>query len=169
LSIEDRKGETMTTTTITNDSTGGADKATRREVLSAAGKAAAIGATAGIAATVPGTAAAQGTVGQECMTITYRWAEDVRFDFGYYETTHMPLIMRLYGNSISRFELRRGQPGADGAPPPYVATITIWIADPAAFDAAAAEHQAGLRADVPKFTNAELIAQRDRIVAIATS
>lgn len=80
----------------------------------------------------------------------------------------MPLIMRLYGESISRFELRRGQPGADGAKPPYVATITIWIADPAAFDAAAAQHQAGLRADVPKFTNATLIAQRDRIVATAT-
>jgi hypothetical protein len=80
----------------------------------------------------------------------------------------MPLIMRLYGKSISRFELRRGQPGADGALPPYVATITIWIADPAAFDAAAAEHQAGLRADVPKFTNATLIAQRDKIVGTAT-
>lgn len=141
---------------------------TRREIFAAAGTAA-IGAAAGIAALTPAPAAAQSTVGQECMTITYRWAEDVRFDFGYYETTHMPLIMRLYGSSISRFELRRGQPGADGAPPPYVATITIWIADPAAFDAAAAEHQAGLRADVTKFTNAELIAQRDRIVAIAAS
>jgi uncharacterized protein (TIGR02118 family) len=118
-----------------------------------------------------GSAAAQsgaGGVGQECMTITYRYAPDARFDFDYYESTHMPLIMRLYGSSISRFELRRGQPGADGAPPPYIATITIWIADPAAFDAAAAEHQAGIRADVDKFTNAELIAQRDRIVAVAT-
>jgi uncharacterized protein (TIGR02118 family) len=103
------------------------------------------------------------------MTITYRYAPDARFDFEYYESTHMPLIMRLYGDSISRFELRRGQPGDDGSPPPYIATITIWIADPAAFDAAAAEHQAGIRADVDKFTNAELIAQRDRIVAIATS
>jgi uncharacterized protein (TIGR02118 family) len=153
----------------TNQEPKPADAATRRAVLAAAGKAAALGATVGIAATVSTPAAAQGTVGQECMTITYRWAEDVRFDFDYYESTHMPLIMRLYGDSISRFELRRGQPGADGAPPPYVATITIWIADPAAFDAAAAEHQAGLRADVPKFTNAELIAQRDRIVATAAS
>jgi hypothetical protein len=76
--------------------------------------------------------------------------------------------MNAYGKSISRFELRRGQPGADGAPPTYVATITIWIADPKAFDDAAAKHQAALRADVPKFTNAMLVAQRDKIVAIAT-
>ncbi|HEY5666944.1 MAG TPA: EthD family reductase, partial [Gammaproteobacteria bacterium] len=112
----------------------------------------------------------QGNIGQECMTIVYRWAPDVRFDFDYYESTHMPLIMEKYGDSISRFELRRGETASDGStPPPYVATITIWIADAEAFDAAAAEHQAGIRADVDKFTNAELIAQRDRIVAYATS
>jgi uncharacterized protein (TIGR02118 family) len=138
-------------------------------VLAAAGKVAAVGAAAGVAATASSSARAQGEVGQECMTIVYRYADDVRFDFDYYENTHMPLIMRLYGDSISRFELRRGTPGADGSPPPYVATITIWIADVEAFEAAAAEHQAGIRADVDKFTNAELIAQRDRIVAYATS
>jgi len=145
------------------------DRKTRRDVLTAAGKAAAVGAAAstGIAASTP--AAAQGIVGQECMTITYTYSPDARFDFDYYESTHMPTIMRLYGDSISRFELRRGLPGADGAPPPYLATITIWIADVEAFEAAAAEHQAGIRADVDKFTNAELIAQRDRIVAFASS
>jgi uncharacterized protein (TIGR02118 family) len=113
--------------------------------------------------------AAESTVGQQCMTIVYENGPDVRFDFNYYETTHMPLIMRLYGASISRFELRRGLPGADGTPPRYIATISIWIADPAAFDAAAAEHQAGIRADVSKFTNAQLIAQRDSVVGIANS
>jgi uncharacterized protein (TIGR02118 family) len=146
-----------------------AGEATRRDVLAAAGKVAAIGATAAVAGAGSGSAAAQGVAGQECMTIVYRNAPDARFDFDYYESTHMPLIMRLYGDSISRFELRRGQPDADGVPPTYLATITIWIADAAAFDAAAAEHQAGIRADVDKFTNAELIAQRDRIVAYATS
>lgn len=159
------RGKTMTD----KEHTTAADTRTRRDVITAAGKAAAIGATAGIAATAAGPAAAQGAVGEECMTITYRYAPNARFDFDYYESTHMPLIMRLYGDSISRFELRRGQPAADGSPPPYIATISIYIADAEAFDAAAAEHQAGIRADVDKFTDAELIAQRDRIVAIATS
>jgi len=146
-----------------------AKEPTRRQVLTAAGKVAAIGATVGVAAAASAPAAAQGSAGEECMTIVYRYSPDARFDFDYYESTHMPLIMRLYGDSIRRFELRRGQPGADGAPPPYLATITIWIANGAAFDAAAAEHQEGIRADVDKFTDAELIAQRDRIVAVATS
>ena len=137
----------------------------RRTVLLGAGTAAA----GVVAALGTSTATAQGRVDQECMTITYQNGPDVRFNFDYYVNTHMPLIMRLYGKSISHFELRRGQPGADGAPPPYVATISIWIADGAAFDAAQREHQAGLRADVPKFTNAVLIAQRDRIVGTASS
>lgn len=143
----------------------------RRSVLLGAGNVASAGVAATLAATLSSDAVAQSTesaVGQEVMTIIYRNGDDVRFDFDYYERIHQPLIMRLYGKSISRFELRRGLPNADGSKPPYVATITIWIADPVAFDAAAAEHQAGLRADVTKFTNAELIAQRDRIVAIAT-
>jgi len=141
----------------------------RRELLGAAGTAAVAGVTA-VAAGAPGTArAAEIEVGQEVMTIVYRNAPDARFDFDYYEKTHMPLIMDRYGSSISRFELRRGQPGADGAPPPFIATVTIWIADGEAFDRAAAQYQAAIRADVTKFTNAELIAQRDRIVGITTS
>jgi uncharacterized protein (TIGR02118 family) len=138
----------------------------RRSVLLGAGTAAAAGVVAAFGTSA---AQAQGTVEQECMTITYTNGPDVRFNFDYYVNTHMPLIMRLYGKSISRFELRRGLPGADGAAPPYIATITIWIADGKAFDEAQVEHQAGLRADVPKFTNAVLIAQRDRIVGTASS
>jgi len=138
----------------------------RRSVILGAGAVAGLAAT--VAASVPSSAHAESTKGQECMTILYPNGADVHFDFDYYERTHIHNIMNAYGKSISRFELRRGQPAADGAPPTYIATITIWIADPKAFDDAAAKHQAALRADVPKFTNAMLIAQRDKIVAIAT-
>lgn len=141
------------------------DNLSRRDLLRKSGTTVA---AVGAAVAVGGEArAAESIVGQECMTIVYRNGPDVRFDFEYYESTHMPLIMRLYGDSISRFELRRGPPpAADGTLSPYIATISIWIADSEAFDRAAAEHQAGIRADVGKFTNAELIAQRDRVVAI---
>jgi uncharacterized protein (TIGR02118 family) len=141
----------------------------RRAAIIAGGKAAAAGVAAVVASSFGQANAAESRVGQECMTILYENGDDVRFDFDYYEKTHMPLIMSRYGDSISRFELRRGQPGADGSPPRFIATISIWIADGEAFDAAAAEHQAALRADVPKFTNAPLYAQRDRIVGITDS
>ena len=140
----------------------------RRSVILGGGQAAVAGIAATVAASAPSSAQAESTKGQECMTILYPNGADVHFDFDYYERTHIHNIMNAYGKSISRFELRRGQPGADGAPPPYIATITIWIADPKAFDEAATKHQAALRADVPKFTNSMLVAQRDKIVAIAT-
>ena len=140
----------------------------RRAVLFGAGKVAAAGVAGTLGMAGASRAHAEGVAGQECMTIIYQNGQGVRFDFDYYEKTHMHNIMQAYGKSIERFELRRGLPGADGAAPPYIATITIWIADPAAFDAAAAQHQAALRADVSKFTNATLIAQRDKIVAVAT-
>jgi uncharacterized protein (TIGR02118 family) len=139
----------------------------RRSMLLGAGTVAAAGVATTLVAVTSPAHAAESTIGQECMTIVYENGPDIRFDFDYYESTHMPLIMRLYGDSISRFELRRGLPGADGTPARYIATINIWIADPAAFDRAAAEHQAGIRADVSKFTNADLIAQRDSVVGIA--
>jgi len=136
----------------------------RRQIFGQAAKIVAVAATGAVLAGRPGSArAAESVVGQEVMTIVYRNGPGVRFDFDYYESTHMPLIMRLYGESISRFELRRGP--ADG---PYIATISIWIADPVAFDRAAEQYQAGIRADVDKFTNAELISQRDRVVAITS-
>ena len=144
------------------------DRCDRRSMILGAGQAALAGVAAAVGTFAPTSARADSTKGQECMTILYPNGADVHFDFDYYERTHIHNIMNAYGKSISRFELRRGQPGADGAPPPYIATITIWIADPKAFDEAAAKHQAALRADVPKFTNSMLVAQRDKIVAIAT-
>lgn len=138
----------------------------RREILGDAGKVACVAIGAGLVTGAEDVKAAESVVGQECMTIVYENGPDARFDFDYYENTHMPLIMRLYGESISRFELRRGLPDANGTPPPYIATVSIWIADVEAFEAAAAEHQAGIRANVSEFTNANLIAQRDRVVGI---
>jgi uncharacterized protein (TIGR02118 family) len=136
----------------------------RRQVLTASGV---IGAGAAVGSGK--VSAAESIVGQECMTIVYHNGPDVRFDFDYYESTHMPLIMRLYGESISRFELRRGPPpAADGTLSPFIATISIWIANAEAFDRAAAEHQEGSRADVDTFTNAVVVAQRDQVVAIDT-
>jgi uncharacterized protein (TIGR02118 family) len=137
----------------------------RRVFITGAATAAA-GITAALAAGGSQSArAAESTSGQECMTILYVNGEGVTFDFDYYANMQMPLLLDRYGSSIARIELRRGQPGANGAAPPYIATVTIWIADGAAFDAAAAQHQAAIAANIPKFTNAKVTAQRDRIVA----
>lgn len=143
----------------------------RRNVMIGAGKAAAMGAVvaafgSGLSSEASAAAAAKPV---RCMTILYKNGPDVHFDFEYYRIHHITDIMRMYGKSIQKFELRKGLPGADGAAPLYVATITIWIADDAAFDAAGAKYGSTLAAEVPKFTNTQLVAQRDEIYAVATS
>ena len=142
----------------------------RRKVMIGAGKAAAVGAVvAAFGSGLSSGAAAADAKPVRCMTILYKNGPDVKFDFEYYRIHHITDIMRMYGKAIQKFELRKGLPGADGSAPLYVATITIWIADEAAFDAAGAKYGSTLAAEVPHFTNTSLTAQKDEVYAVATS
>lgn len=109
-------------------------------------------------------------IGENVLTILYQSTtpegDPVSFDFDYYRDHHLTLIMDLYGDSISRFELIKPDV-MEGAPPPqYAAVVNIYIADQAAFDAAQAEHGAELVADVPNFTNAALYVQTGQIYGL---
>ena len=99
-----------------------------------------------------------------CITVLYPNPEGVRFDFDYYKKSHATLILRLYGKSIARYELRRGESGPDGGRPPYVATVNFWVADQQAFDEAQSRHAPALIADVPNFTNVQPTIQIEEVV-----
>lgn len=93
-------------------------------------------------------------LGDACLTILYPNEPDVRWDVEYYRTHHMPLIMQLYGDTaIRRFELRKGESAGDGGRPPFIGCINVYINDPAAFDAAGAQHAQALIDDVPNFSS----------------
>lgn len=141
----------------------------RRKLLSGAGKAALLGTITGLfSAALPRRAKAAGSVvGDRCLTVLYPNADDVRFDFDYYRDQHLPLIMRLYGKSIGRFELRKGLPAPDGAKPPYVAVVNIYVADQKAFEEAGAQHGQTLRDDVPNFSSVMPMFQMDEIYGLA--
>ena len=99
-------------------------------------------------------------IGDTCLTILYKNADDVRWDVEYYRTHHMPLIMKLYGpDAISRFELRRGDAGqAPGSKPAFIGSVGIYINQQAAFDAAGKAHGPALVEDVPHFSSVMPIA-----------
>lgn len=142
----------------------------RRSVMIGAGKAAAMGAiAAAFGYRLPSESRPENTKAVRCITVLYKNGSDVKFDFDYYKTQHMTLIMRLYGKAIARFELRKGLSAQDGSTPPYVAVVNIWIADQAAFDAAGAKYSSTLVADVPHFTNTQAIVQNDEVYAVTTS
>lgn len=138
----------------------------RRDVLKHAGAGVTLGMLASVfGAMLPDDAAAsQSAAGVDCMTILYPAGAGVTFDADYYRDHHLVTIMRLYGNGISRLELRTVVPSSGGVPPvPYSAAINIWIANLAAFDLGNARHGATLVADVPHFTNSLPTIQYDKI------
>jgi uncharacterized protein (TIGR02118 family) len=99
-----------------------------------------------------------------CVTILYPAGAGLTFNADYYRDHHLPLIMRLYGDSIARFELRTVDPTPAGAPAPaYAAAINIWIRDFDAFQQHNETHGPALIADVANFTNTMPTIQFDRV------
>jgi uncharacterized protein (TIGR02118 family) len=157
------------TTTVQNDAV---VDGSRRALIKTAGAGMTLGA---IAATFGGVLsresdAATSSAGMNAMTILYPTGLGITFNADYYRDHHLKTIMKLYGRSIRRFELRRvptlpaPAAGAAGPPPPaYSAAVNIWIADLAAFNAHNAKHGAQLVADMPNFTNAQPTIQMDRV------
>jgi uncharacterized protein (TIGR02118 family) len=127
--------------------------ATRREVTMGM-LAAAFGAT------LPrGVFAGEGTMQGNCMTIVYPTGPGLKFDADYYRDHHLKTIMKLYGSSIQRFELRKvAAPKAA-----YAAAVNIWIRDLTVFRANNDKHGKTLQDDVPNFTNARPLIQFDRL------
>jgi uncharacterized protein (TIGR02118 family) len=145
----------------------GDKKYSRREVVKSGGTAVTLGMLgAAFGATLPrGVRAADSAKGVNCLTILYPAGEGLHFNADYYRDRHLTMIMKLYGDTIQRFELRKvaapPAPPAGAAAPPagtppapkYAAAINIWINDLAAFNANNQKHGKTMTDDVPNFTN----------------
>lgn len=157
--------------------TGSKDKKySRREVVKSGGTAVTLGMlAAAFGATLPrGVHAADSAKGVDCLTIIYPAGDGLHFNADYYRDHHLTMIMKLYGKTISRFELRTVTPPAPppagaaaspGAPPApkYVAAVNIWISDLEGFNANNQKHGKTLTDDVPNFTNGMPTIQFDKI------
>lgn len=156
----------------------GDKKYNRRDVMKSGGTAVTLGMlAAAFGATLPrGVRAADSAQAVSCLTILYPAGDGLHFNADYYRDHHLKTIMKLYGATISRFELRtvnpappppaNATPPAAGAPPPppkYAGAINIWIADLDGFLANNQKHGKTLTDDVPNFTNAMPIIQFDTV------
>ncbi len=157
------------------------NKYTRREVVKGGGTAVTLGMlAAAFGATLPkGARAEESTKGVNCLTILYPAGEGLTFNADYYRDHHLTMIMKLYGNTIQRFELRKVNappappagaaappPPPAGAPPPpprFAAAINIWINDLEAFNANNQKHGKTMTDDVPNFTNSRPLIQYDKL------
>jgi uncharacterized protein (TIGR02118 family) len=98
------------------------------------------------------------TARSHAMTILYPAGDGIKFDPDYYRDHHLKLIMRLYGSSIKRFELRTA-----AAESKFSAAVNIWIADFDAFNENNTKHGPELVADVHNFTNSQPSIQFDQV------
>ncbi|HZF16776.1 MAG TPA: EthD family reductase [Steroidobacteraceae bacterium] len=101
---------------------------------------------------------------KRCITVLYPSGPDAKFDFAYYQSHHIPLIMRLYGKGVAKMELRRTVANKDGSPVAYIAVINIWVGSDKLFDDAGAKHAQELIDDVPNFTNMRPVILNGEIV-----
>jgi uncharacterized protein (TIGR02118 family) len=105
--------------------------------------------------------------GDRCLTVLYAHDAAGRFDHEYYRDHHMTSLTKLFGHeSIARIEMRRGLSSPDGRNPPlYFCTANIYLADEAAFAAAAEQHHERVVGDIPRFTSASPVSLMTEVAA----
>ena len=96
-----------------------------------------------------------------CISVLYANAEGKRFDHDYYAQKHMPMVLdRLRDFGMTRYEIDRGLDGAaPGSPPPYLCIGRLYFETVAGSERGLAKHGPELMADVPNYTDAEVVLQ----------
>jgi uncharacterized protein (TIGR02118 family) len=96
-----------------------------------------------------------------CLSVLYANAAGKRFDHDYYSHKHMPMVLdKLKGNGMTHYEIDRGLGGIEpGSPPTYLCIGRCYFNTLGGFQQGFAEHGAELAADIPNYTNADVVLQ----------
>jgi uncharacterized protein (TIGR02118 family) len=106
-------------------------------------------------------AAGEVVVGTRAYTAIFPGGDRVHFDYVYYRDRHLAMMQSLYGDALTRVEMRKPLSAQGEPPPPYAAIVNFWISDAEAFAKASAAHGQDLVRDKVHFTNAEQEVQRE--------
>ena len=99
------------------------------------------------------------------VSVMYPHASETRFDHDYYRDHHMPMVKRLMGAHLRRYSVDKGLAGGTpGSPPTYIAMGHLYCDSVQAFEAGFGPHQKEILADVPNYTNAQLVIQISEVV-----
>jgi len=143
----------------------------RRELLSGAGGAAALGLLA--AASPLRARAAEGLASESalCLSMLYPGGKG-KFDADRFRDKHLPLVRSIYGDSVERIELRVAPPPAKRvqsrfpAPPAaFVAAVNIWIRRIDEYGKHTAESAQQIQADLLKVTGIVPYVQYDQLIS----
>ncbi len=97
--------------------------------------------------------------------VMYPNEEGARFDFDYYQTSHMSLVTKhLKPFGLIKTEVDRGVSGGGDQPAPYICIGNLYFESRGGYDKGTAEAGPILRGDISNFTNVTPIRQISEIL-----
>ncbi len=101
-----------------------------------------------------------------CATVLYPNKEGVFFDFNLYAYTLLPEYVKILGNTVVKFEVRKGL-ATPGAPSPnFLCIANVWVTSAEAFGAAMADPEMKIVMEkISSFTEIQPIRQFDEVIA----
>lgn len=98
------------------------------------------------------------------VSVLYPHTVGAKFDFEYYVEVHMPMSLRLLGDTVRSCSVERGVEGTEaGSTPAFVALCHFVCDSRAAFEAAFLPNAAVLQGDMPRYTDIAPIIQFSEI------
>ena len=99
------------------------------------------------------------------VSVMYPNKQGARFDFHYYQTTHMDLVKKhLKPFGIIKTDVEKGISGGGDQAAPYVCIGNLYFESPDAYDKGIAEVGSILRGDISKFTDITPVRQISEIL-----
>jgi hypothetical protein len=99
-----------------------------------------------------------------CLTMMFMAGARARFESDKYVKKHLPLLRRIYGDSVERIELRTTADSAMGVPSTELASSTMWIRDVPGFSQKLGASAVAINADLDEVSKGNRLVQTDRIV-----
>ncbi len=98
------------------------------------------------------------------VSVLYPNDEGSTFDMNYYADKHVPMIQRLLGDAMKKFEIDEGVSGpAPGSRPSFVAAVHMYFDSTDAFYAAFSPHAKDIRNDVANYTSLKPVTQISKL------
>jgi uncharacterized protein (TIGR02118 family) len=99
------------------------------------------------------------------ISVMYSYQEGAKFDFEYYQTTHIQLVQKhLKSFGLIKTGVDKGISGGGDEPPPYICIGHLYFETRESYDKGIAEVGSILRGDIPNFTDITPIRQISNVL-----
>jgi uncharacterized protein (TIGR02118 family) len=103
------------------------------------------------------------------VTVLYKNAEACRFDMDYYCKQHVPMVRDKLGDACKGIAVDEGLAGGEpGSSAPFVAMIHLFFESVEDFQNSFGPQADIILADVPNYTDAEMVVQISQVLINAT-